>query len=1475
MGKGGGGIVGGILGAIAGVVLTIIFPPAGGVYWGTYLGAAGLGFGIGSIAGSLIVPPSVPNAPSNDSMQLAGDRRNPLAASNTYGWRGIRNSSDVGIPMPVIYGDVIFGGNLISVFTKAITTGDFFIKSHELYVLLALCEGLINSVSDVTLNDVSVDSYSNVSFDYRLGNDVQNSIDGFNEIGTLVTKQSHITDTPFVYVSSKAVDVLELLFVFPQGIFAQNNRGEISSTSISIKVEYKLSVDSVWTEWGVQTETDIIIFNKFIPRNFPNLYTVYDLGKSFVKPDSETIKVNDVAQSKGIEHDAETFPGSGWSENEPASTTIEQYSSWPGDGNNSIRIVGKSDGTDDASLSKTFTVGSGKNWEASATFRAISIEDGDFCRVVSVEDASGKILSAGMYRDGSQYKLSLLYYNGSSWSKTDGFVSVLDTTIYLRMFYDYSNNKVTVTQSEWPSERGVPPHINAVLNGVTMSPTKIYIGYPGSGAGDYGANSERYVDDIGFKHDSNYTINYNLGEFILVNGETSTQAVKATFDYYPTYFHKKKGKTHAILRIVFSDRDRYDVRVTRLTESSEIDNLLFSELYVTGINEILSDKLIYPRTALLAVNALATDQLSGVLPTIKSNVSGKADVLVPELEYPQGSGVIVDYDDCYHDGTNYRNIITDTIAYETGSYVRQYTKNPVWCLYDFVTNPFYGIGQDLDSSFELDFNSFVDESKYCYELSPNGIGGTERRFELDIAFDVNGAAWDLIQQICSTFKGNFVKGGSGYRVFVDKIDTAVQMFTVGNIVAGSFKLHYIPRTKYFNTIEAQYMLNGEREQNSITDETAFSNDEDVVKRTVSFYGVSRTSQIMRLCKGMLLSARLITQTIEFKTGMDSVVCQAGDVIKFQHRLPSWSGYGGRIVRLIKNDVVEIGESLTVEGGKTYQILVRHNDDTISTKTITNGVGSHTKIIVDSVFSPALSGDELYAVGEINLVTKDFRVAMINAQRDNTFQVTAIEYNEDVYDETINLDEFGTEIEENPNAIPPSVEDLEIKERLLKTASGDIVTEIDVYFSRPDYRWWGSGKVYYSINDGESWELAGQTSGNNFIITNVDTGDYIVAVTSVSTTGTEQLIVNAEQASLSVVGKAAPPEDVTGFDVKQQGQTLTMNWNPVSDVDLGGYEIRLGRSWAGGITLVTVVKSTSFILTSMTDGDYDFWIAAIDTSGNYSSSPALAEITVTGVNDELNTLINQEEVEDSPSGTFDQMMYVGDQGSETDSMVVQMHARMSDFDRAMNHSSFNNVTMEGLLTGNYITPKIDLGSIVNANTRVYVDSDGSDPGITMASFPANKKMSDFAPHETMDNINSSFTVLTEIRISDDDITWSDWEEYRRGKYSGRYIQFRVTITLITITSLFYLHSFNIIIDADGVDLVIANFSVSSGTGNDVLFSTYGKSFVSTPSFNATLLNASAIAVPVISSKTSTGFHIDVLDKNDNKVAGTCDIRATGY
>ena len=649
---------------------------------------------------------------------------------------------------------------------------------------------------------------------------------------------------------------------------------------------------------------------------------------------------------------------------------------------------------------------------------------------------------------------------------------------------------------------------------------------------------------------------------------------------------------------------QYDIRVTRTSDNSSLDPLKQGDLTWYQLDELKTDDLRYPNTALLALKLLATDQLSGSVPNITAVVKGKK-VLVPNV---LNGATPVDWEDYYWDGTDYRLLSDDTLlTWDGTTYVEKYSANPVWCLKDFITSSGYGLGEFI-KSINLDNSSFLEMSRYCEEKIAAGEGGYEKRFRLDVVIDSNTKALDLLIQLCATFNAMPVYSAGSISFKIDKQANPTQLFGMGNIVKDSFTQSWKTLKEVPNVIEVQFMdkEKGYRQETiAYIDEEAIAGGEPMRKAQIRLF-TTRTSYALRIGRYALKVAKYINRTVSFKAGIDAIACQAGDVVSISHDVSQW-GFSGRVQAGSTTTLVKLDRSIEIENGKSYKIQVRFQDDTIEEKNVTSSAGTYTEIECEA-FSSAPQAFDVYAIGETNKVKKDFRVISIQREGTNECQVQALEYNESVYDDS-NI----TIPDDNYSSLPftiPLVSNITLTERVLTLADGTVENSIDVCFELPDIsdsdivnRFRGV-KVYYSDNNGLSWQYAGFTESNNIsIIGNIETGaTYHVCVTSVSYDGQETAKADSPTDNITITGKTTPPADVSNFAFNFDDD-LELTWDDNPERDIAGYEIRDedGNWGINNANLIYRGQSNSYAYLPASRSPGTLYIKAYNTNELYSET----------------------------------------------------------------------------------------------------------------------------------------------------------------------------------------------------------------------------------------------------------------------------------
>jgi hypothetical protein len=222
-------VIGAILGAvqlIAGIILT----------------ASGAGAGIGL---KLILSGGI-----SLISQFMGSKngRDGWKSSIRYGFDNLTNSVSEGAPIPIVYGEEQVAPRWLS--TNLIQEGD----SQTLLLLGLLCEGEIESVSDVRFNGAPIASFPGSTYEVRYGTADQTVVKDFNEIGTAYQASTHLSDDDGTGATPKRAeqhihemraqgDAVVLGMTWPGGLFSTDDDGNMTEANIGVRIETKRVAD--------------------------------------------------------------------------------------------------------------------------------------------------------------------------------------------------------------------------------------------------------------------------------------------------------------------------------------------------------------------------------------------------------------------------------------------------------------------------------------------------------------------------------------------------------------------------------------------------------------------------------------------------------------------------------------------------------------------------------------------------------------------------------------------------------------------------------------------------------------------------------------------------------------------------------------------------------------------------------------------------------------------------------------------------------------------------------------------------------------------------------------------------------------------------------------------------------------------------------------------------------------------------------
>jgi sulfur carrier protein ThiS len=350
---------------------------------------------------------------------------------------------------------------------------------------------------------------------------------------------------------------------------------------------------------------------------------------------------------------------------------------------------------------------------------------------------------------------------------------------------------------------------------------------------------------------------------------------------------------------------KYDVQVIKYGSARLHDDVGFGdnnspqigqEVWIHSVNEISLLDLAYPNMILVGVRALATNQING------SNLSITALIQ-------------------YGLRTRDNNILPSALqAYEED--------NPACVAADMMLDGLYGGGQwpgITASNIDRYIDEWLDWAQLNDQLVDDGNGGSIRRHVFNGILDNESNLWDQLNVVGRMSRAQIIPLGRDYGVFVDQLDTPVQMFTMGNIIASSFTETWLDIDSRANQVEIQFADSTRyyRQDNPLVYMDPANQNAGVVIKNVRVdgKGITIPAQAWHLARYKERQNQYLLRSGSFKCDVDAIACRPGNLIILQHDVPQW-GWGGRTlpnstttyVYLDRNDV-------PFAGGTSYSLIV--------------------------------------------------------------------------------------------------------------------------------------------------------------------------------------------------------------------------------------------------------------------------------------------------------------------------------------------------------------------------------------------------------------------------------------------------------------------------------------------------------------------------------------------------------------------------
>ena len=520
-----------------------------------------------------------------------------------------------------------------------------------------------------------------------------------------------------------------------------------------------------------------------------------------------------------------------------------------------------------------------------------------------------------------------------------------------------------------------------------------------------------------------------------------------------------------------------------------------------------------------------------------------------------------------------------------------------------------------------------------------------------------------------------------------------------------------------------------------------------------------------------------------------------------------------------------------------------------------------------------------AIGDILGVThsslgfsnKQFRVLGINFNEDFTLGLDLMEHQDSHYTWATKTQVAATPSTNLPNPFtiqPPA--SVTLDDELIEYNDGTVIVALNVTVGASTDSFVDYYQVEYKLSTESDYIIYAQGSGLKHRVLNViDQRIYNVRVKAVNTLGVSSTYVTTTR---TIIGAIAPPSDVEDFSCNILGQEAHLSWRQVPDLDLAYYQIRYSSltngngDWANSVSLVEKVsRPATSINVPARVGTY--LIKAVDKLGNFSSNETAIISNVVSVLN-FNAVASQSEHPDF-LGTFTNTIKM-DSTIQLDSSEL-FDSASGNFDTETTRFFDSGVSnADFYASGNYLfADVIDIGAKHTARLTATLKQTSNNPDDL---FDNRSGLFDVASSNFDGDTPSNSNAHIEIATSDDNSTYTAFQNFVIGEYTARYFKFRVILTSSDLASTPVVEEVSVTIDMP--DRIFSGNDITSGAAvKTVTFTNPYKSV--NYAVGITGENMATGDFFIIESKTINGFNVTFKNSSGTAVSKTFDYIAKGY
>jgi len=501
--------------------------------------------------------------------------------------------------------------------------------------------------------------------------------------------------------------------------------------------------------------------------------------------------------------------------------------------------------------------------------------------------------------------------------------------------------------------------------------------------------------------------------------------------------------------------------------------------------------------------------------------------------------------------------------------------------------------------------------------------------------------------------------------------------------------------------------------------------------------------------------------------------------------------------------------------------------------------------------------------------KPFRVLGLEINEDLTVNVQLFEHQDNFYtfNEKNPIPTIADTILPNPNSVQaPSIDS--VSDEVIELFDGSVVSKLVVNLSNTD-SFADEFEVQYKESTATDYRL--MRRGSNTIIEKYPVKEgviYDIRARTINSLGVKSAFTTTQH---EVVTAFDPPNNVQNYSIDVVGDKLHHTFDAVTNLDLDFYEIRFTSDitetiYANTTVLVPRIARPATSVVTPFIGTGKYFIKAVDKF-NIRSATASSVVISEQVIDGIKPITTITE-ETAFTGTKTDCVVV-DNGLVLDTSD-NFDDATGDFDDAVGLFDGGNNSVAS--SGTYDFDGFDFGAKFkiklllnqfNVDHLDYVDNFDSQSGL----FDSKEGLFDGGTDEAI-----STNVQLQIALSDDNVTFGSYQNFKAGDYVARAVKFRAVLTSTDTSATPKINNLSIKLLLPTV--IQDGSNVSSGTDVAGKTVTFDNQYYQTPTITIIAQNLNTGDYFALNSKSASNFNIEFFDSGGNTVDRTFDFQAVG-